>query len=67
MITLHINGEHRAFEHQVNVAELLEELKLAGKKLAIERNGELIPRSQYVHCQVVDGDRFEIVVAIGGG
>lgn len=67
MITLHINGERRAFQRQVNVTELLEDLKLVGKKLAIERNGELIPRSQYGLCQIVDGDRFEIVVAVGGG
>ena len=67
MITLHINGERRTFERQVNIVALLEELKLAGKKVAIERNGELIPRSQHGLCQVVDGDRFEIVVAVGGG
>ena len=67
MITLHVNGECRRFEHSKNVAELLDELKLAGKKVAIERNGELIPRSQHGLCQVVDGDRFEIVVAVGGG
>ena len=67
MITLHINGERRTFERQVNIIALLEELKLAGKKVAIERNGELIPRSQHGQCQVIDGDRFEIVVAVGGG
>ena len=67
MITLQINGASRAFDHGLNVAELIQHLALSGKKLAIERNGELVPRSQYADCQVADGDRLEIVVAVGGG
>ena len=67
MITLHINGAIQVFNHRLNVAELIQYLTLGGKKLAIERNGELVPRSQYAECQVVDGDRLEIVMAVGGG
>jgi sulfur carrier protein len=67
MITLHINGSSQVFDHGLNVVELIQHLALGGKKLAIERNGELVPRSQYAECQVVDGDRLEIVVAVGGG
>ena len=67
MITLFINGASRAFDHSLNIADLIRQLALTGKKLAIERNGELVPRSQYAECQVVDGDRLEIVVAVGGG
>ena len=67
MITLQINGASRAFDQSLNVAELIQHLALGGKKLAIERNGELVPRSQYADCQVADGDRLEIVVAVGGG
>ena len=67
MITLHINGASQAFDHALSVVELIQQLALGGKKLAIERNGELVPRSQYTQCQVVDGDRLEIVVAVGGG
>ncbi len=67
MITLHINGASQVFDPGLNVAELIQHLALGSKKLAIERNGELVPRSQYAECQVVDGDRLEIVVAVGGG
>ena len=67
MITLQINGASRTFDQSLNVAELIQHLALGGKKLAIERNGELVPRSQYADCQVADGDRLEIVVAVGGG
>ena len=67
MIIVHINGASRVFDRSLNVAQLIQDLALSGKKLAIERNGELVPRSQYAECHVVDGDRLEIVVAVGGG
>jgi sulfur carrier protein len=67
MITVQINGESRNLQPNLNVAELMHQLALAGKKLAIERNGELIPRSTYGECRIADGDRLEIVVAVGGG
>ncbi len=40
---------------------------MAGKRIAIEKNGEIVPRSQYGETQLRDGDRLEIVVAVGGG
>jgi sulfur carrier protein len=40
---------------------------LAGKRLAVERNGEIVPRSRYADTRLGDGDRLEIVVAVGGG
>ncbi len=67
MITVHVNGATQTFERGLNVAELIHRLALAGKKLAIERNGELVPRSRYADFEIVDGDRLEIVVAVGGG
>jgi sulfur carrier protein len=67
VITLHINGASQVFDQGLNVTELIQHLALVGRKLAIERNGELVPRSQYAECHVVDGDRLEIVVAVGGG
>jgi sulfur carrier protein len=67
VITIFVNGQSQSFETNLNVSELLNRLALAGKKLAVERNGELIPRSQYGECKVADGDRLEIVVAVGGG
>ena len=67
MITVQINGTGRVFDRRLNIADLIQQLALAGKKLAVERNGALVPRSQYASCEIVDGDRLEIVVAVGGG
>lgn len=67
MLTVTINGEPRQFEAALPVDELVAELGLAGKRIAIERNGEIVPRSQFGHCAIADGDRLEIVVAVGGG
>ena len=46
---------------------LVEELALAGRKIAVERNGEIVPKSAHADTLVADGDRLEIVVAVGGG
>lgn len=67
MITLTINGEQRTFDHPLNGAELVDRLQLAGKRIAVERNGEIVPRSRLGACMLRDGDRLEIVVAVGGG
>ena len=67
MIAITINGEPREFEAVVSVSQLLERLGLAGKKIALERNGEIVPRSRFGEQTVADGDRLEIVVAVGGG
>lgn len=42
-------------------------MQLGGKRVAVERNGEIVPRSQYVQVKLQDGDQLEIVVAVGGG
>ena len=67
MITVTINGERRNFERAMPCADLVEELGLAGKRIALERNGEIVPRSEYPRRSIADGDRLEIVVAVGGG
>jgi len=67
MIRLSVNGEARRFDEALDVARLLERLELAGKKVAVERNGEIVPRSRYADTSLTDGDRLEIVVAVGGG
>ena len=51
----------------MTVAALTELLGLAGKRIAIERNGEIVPRSQHPTVWLATGDRLEIVVAVGGG
>ena len=67
MITVTINGEPREFARALHFAELIDHLGLAGKRIAVERNGEIVPRSQFAQAEVADGDRLEIVVAVGGG
>ncbi len=63
-----INGKSRSFETvNLSVAELVQQLELTGKRLAIERNGEIVPRSQFDVTQLADGDKLEIVGAVGGG
>ena len=67
MIALTINGERRSFEASLTVAQLIEHLELAGKRIALERNGEIVPRGNFAGQHLADGDRLEIVVAVGGG
>ena len=57
----------RRFDTSVNIAALLEQMQLGGKRIAVERNGEIIPRGQFDQCLLADGDKLEIVVAVGGG
>ena len=66
-LTLQINGANQVFESGLRVSQLLERLSLSGKKIAIECNGQLIPRSDYPSFALADGDKLEIVVAVGGG
>ena len=67
MIALTVNGEARRFEQPLNCRQLLERLNLAGKRVALERNGEIVPRSRLGEQMLADGDLLEIVVAVGGG
>jgi len=67
MISLTINGTARTFDRPLSCADLVGELDLAGKRIAMERNGEIVPRSQFAQHILQDGDRLEIVVAVGGG
>jgi len=67
VITLSVNGAEHRLEAETSVAGLLATLELAGKRVAVERNGEIVPRSQYGQTALADGDQLEIVVAVGGG
>ena len=62
-----INGAAREFPQPVTFAQMLEALQLAGKRIAVERNGEIVPRSRLGETQLAEGDRIEVVVAVGGG
>ncbi len=67
MIELAINGEPRTFPAPLTLTQLIESLDLAGKRIAIEKNGEIVPRSLHADTTLANGDRLEIVVAVGGG
>lgn len=62
-----LNGEPRPIRAQMTIAQLLEETRLAQRKVAVEVNREIVPRSRHAQYLLADGDRVEIVNAIGGG
>ena len=66
-MTLTINGEQRSFAGLADVAGLVAALGLDPRKVAVERNLEIVPRSAYGRTPIADGDRIEIVSFIGGG
>ena len=68
LIQITINGKTRDFEASIaTLADLVEKLGLTGKRLAIERNGEIVPKSTFAQVQLKHGDHLEIVGAVGGG
>ncbi|MFA5370792.1 MAG: sulfur carrier protein ThiS [Sideroxydans sp.] len=67
MITISINGELRQFPQSISVMAFIEVMGYSGKRVALERNGEIVPRSTFDTAQLNDGDKLEIVVAVGGG
>ena len=62
-----INGEERSFDGIADLAGLVSELGLDPRKVAVERNLEIVPRSTYASVRIADGDRLEIVQFVGGG
>jgi sulfur carrier protein len=62
-----VNGAPRELPAALTFAELVDTLDLAGKRLAIERNGEIVPRSRFGEARLNEGDRIEVVIAVGGG
>ncbi|MBK1692505.1 thiamine biosynthesis protein ThiS [Ectothiorhodospira mobilis] len=67
MMELTVNGETHRVPEETTAQMLLERLELAGRRLAMEVNGELVPRSTFPEHRFAPGDRVEIVQAIGGG
>jgi len=66
-LQLTVNGETRAFSDVADVAALVTALGLDVRKVAVERNLEIVPRSAYAGTALAEGDRIEIVHFIGGG
>jgi sulfur carrier protein len=62
-----VNGEPRRLPDDATVAELLAALGRGGRRVAVERNGEIVPRGRHADTRLADGDCIEVVVAVGGG
>jgi sulfur carrier protein len=67
MMEVIINGEPQQLAEPLTVATLLEARGMAGKRVAVERNGEIVPRGRHAETLLAAGDQIEIVVAVGGG
>jgi thiazole synthase len=66
-IAIHLNGDLRRVNVGATIAEMLAELGLDARKVAVERNLAIVPRSTFSEVRVEDGDKFEIVHFVGGG
>ena len=67
-MNIYINGNLKQLKSDnVTILALIVMLNLTGKRLAIEKNGEIVPRSQFDSVIISDGDKLEIVGAVGGG
>jgi sulfur carrier protein len=62
-----VNGTPTEIPDDLSMAGLIERLELVGKRLAVEVNAELVPRSQFEHHRLAPDDRVEIIHAVGGG
>mgnify|MGYP001039026794 CR=1 FL=1 len=66
-LTIRLNGHDTHLDDVRTVQDLVAHLGYQGKRIAVERNGDIVPRSQHGDTLLTDGDRLEIVVAVGGG
>jgi sulfur carrier protein len=67
VIEVQVNGRARTLPAGATVHTLLAALGLEGKRIAVERNGEIVPRSRHASTELAPGDTLEIVGAVGGG
>ena len=66
-MNIQLNGEPREIADNSSAMDLVEQLGLTGRRLAMELNREIVPRSAYATTSLKPGDEIEIVHAIGGG
>jgi thiamine biosynthesis protein ThiS len=66
-ISIRVNGDLKTVPSGATVAQLLESLALRPGRVAIERNLQILPRSEWTTMRVAEGDRYEIVQFVGGG
>ncbi len=67
IIEITVNGAAQQVPRGTTVALLLQRLDAAGKRVAVERNGEIVPKSQHAVTALAVGDQLEVVIAVGGG
>ena len=67
MMQLTVNGQPRELAEGSTIADLLSELELDPRTLAVERNLDLVPRAKHAETQLAAGDRVEVVTLVGGG
>jgi sulfur carrier protein len=66
-VEIHVNDERRQVPEGTTVAQLLDDMQMQPRYVAVERNLQLIPRAVHAECVLDDGDRLEIVTLVGGG
>ena len=66
-LSVRINGEERRVASRISIAALIGELGLDARRVAVERNLEIVPRSTFAEVMAEDGDQYEIVHFVGGG
>ena len=67
MFAILLNGSPHRCDDAVTVADLVRKLALQGKRVAVERNGEIVPKGRHDETKLAAGDKIEIVAAVGGG
>lgn len=67
MMNVTFNGKTEILNHRLTVRDMLERMGLAGKRVAVERNGTVVPRAEHGEVLLHDGDRIEVIAAVGGG
>jgi sulfur carrier protein len=66
-VQITVNDESRSVDPGTTIADLLNELGMRPKFVAVERNLELVPRARHAECELVENDRLEVVTLVGGG
>lgn len=66
-INVVVNGDPRTVAAGATIAALLDELGLAGRRVAVERNQAVVPRARHADTALAEGDRLELVTFVGGG
>ena len=66
-MNLNVNGQSRQTRDGLTVADLLADSKLDNVRVAVELNGQVVPRRDFATVRLADGDRLEIVTLVGGG